>query len=355
MDDIFDIQERVAGKIVKALKLRLTPGEKKTLKRRSTKNTEAYQLYLQGRYFWNKRNKEGILRALKFFQEAIDSDPGYPQAWAGLADAYNLLSEHPGVSRRENYPKAKAAVARALELDPNLPEAQTSHASLTMMYEWDWATAEKEFRLAIYLNPNYATAHHWFAEWMMFMGRMDEAIRENLLAVELDPISPAILKDLGMKYYYARRYDETIAVAKKTLELDPGFVMANRLLALAYQATGRAEEAIEENRRWTAMTGNVVEGNLWIAHIHAASGRHAEARALLNQALGGPPLPANLYRAVALICAELGEIDDAFAWLAKGIDLRSESLCTIKVDPKMDKLRTDPRFAEIVRKIGLDR
>ncbi len=355
MDDIFDIQETVAAKIVKALKLRLTPGEKKKLKRRSTKNTEAYQLYLKGRFFWNKRNKKGILAAIRFFTEAIDADPLYPQAWAGLADAYNILVEHPGVSRQDTYPKAKAAVTRALELDDQLGEARASLASLIMLYDWDWAKAEKEFRLSIYLNPNYATAHHWYAEWFLAMDRVDEAIAEMTIAAKLDPLSPAILKDLGMMYYYAGRYDEAIEYGKKTLEIDPNFVVAYRLFAVAYQGKGMIREAIAENERWAKLTGNAQEGHVWNAYVHAAAGNRAEAEALLAKAFAEGEIAGPLYRAAAIIYAEFGEMDRAFEWLDKAYAIRSETLVNLKVDRKMRRFHGDPRYHELLRKVGLEK
>jgi len=354
MSDIFDIQETVGSKIAKALKVRITPGEKKTLKRRSTQNTEAYQLYLKGRFFWNKRNKEGLLTAIKYFEEAIEKDAGYALAWAGISDSYNLLSEYVGIARKETFSKAKAAVDMALKLDGQLSEARTSLALLIMLYQWDWANAEKEFKLSIYLNPEYATAHHWYATWLQFMGRMEEAIEEITLAVRLDPLSPAILKDHGMTLYYARQYDGAIDCARKTLELDPGFASAYRLLSLAYHGKGNLDKALIENQHWGDTTGNQTEATIWLAYLHAASGKKAEALTVI-ESLGPEQLKnVNLFRGVALVYTELGEHDRAFEWLDKAYQAKAESLSSLKVDQKLDKLRSDPRFTLLLRKIGLE-
>jgi eukaryotic-like serine/threonine-protein kinase len=251
MEEIFDIQEDVASRIVKALKVRLTPDDRRTLKRRATVNTGAYQLYLKGRYFWSKRTTEGIQTAIRHFEEAIEKDPLFAPAWAGIADSYIISTEFPNLSRQEMYAKAKAAARRALEIDDRLAEAHSSLGLLAMMNEWDWPKAEKEFRLAISGSPNYATAHHWFAELLLCQGKTKESLAEISLAVELDPLSPAALKDKGVLHYYARVYDGAIEYARKALELDANFAGAHRILSLAYQATGKHTEAIAEHDLWS--------------------------------------------------------------------------------------------------------
>ena len=195
MKDIFDIQEKVASEIAQALQIRLSPDEKQNLKKRPTENTGAYQLYLQGRFFWNKRSEEGLKTAIRYFEQAIEKDPHYAVAWAGIADSYSLLGEYGNIPRKELYPKARAAVNKALEIDDQLAEVHTSLASILMLSEWDWANSEKEFKLALELNPNYATAHHWYSQWFLNMGRLEESLRMISRAAELDPISQAILKD----------------------------------------------------------------------------------------------------------------------------------------------------------------
>src|SRR5436190_21018760 len=235
MEDIFDIQETVSVKIVEALRMQLPGKEKKKLQKRYTENSEAYQLYLQGRYSWNKRNEEGSNTASRYFEKALEKDPNYALAWAGLADTYSLMGEYTNISRRELYPKQMEAVSKASELDSNLAEAHISLAISLMLNEWDWKNSEKEYKIGLELNPNYATGHHWYAEWLLYNSRFEEALNEISLATELDPVSQGILKDKGIHFYYSRQYDEAIDLGKKTLELDPNFVPAHRLLSLAYQ------------------------------------------------------------------------------------------------------------------------
>jgi serine/threonine-protein kinase len=353
MGQIFDFQESVASRIVKALKLRLTPGERKNLKRRPTENTEAYQLYLKGRYFWGKRSQEGIRTAIRYFEEAIGIDPTYALAWAGIADSYNLLGEFGSLPRKEIYSRAKAAASRAVELDSRLAEAHTSLGLLLMLDELDWVNAEKEFKLAIRLNPNYPTAHHWYTEWLLYHGTVDEALREITKAEELDPLSAAIAKDKGLALYYARQYDGAIEQAVKALELDPDFHPARRLLSLAYQGKGMFKEALEENRRWGEKPGYETDALIAEAQLHAASGKRPEALELINKVKPETLTSGNLIRGVGLVYATLGEDDLAFRWFEKGFEFKAESLATLKIDPKVDRLRSDPRFASLVKKVGL--
>jgi serine/threonine protein kinase/TolB-like protein len=354
MDDIFDIQEAVASKIVKALKVQITPSEERTLKHRSTESTEAYQLYLKGRFFWNKRNKEAIQTAIRYFEEAIKEDARYALAWSGLADAYNLISEYGGGSRKDFYPKAKAAVEKALELNDQLAEARTSLASLRMLDEWDWASAEKEFHRAIDLNPNYATAHHWYAEWLMYRGFSDESVREITLAAELDPLSPAIQKDKGLTLYYARRYDEVIGQAHKTLELEPTFHGAHRLFSLAYLGKEMFADAIEKNEYWGEKTNNIVEMKIWNAFIYAVQGKRTDALNIMKSLKPEELTGGSVFRALGLLHGAMGDNELAFHWLEKALEVRADSLCSLKVDPKADRLRSDARFTIILKKIGLE-
>jgi TolB-like protein len=353
LDDIFDIQEKVSAKIVSEFRLQLTKDEKDSLQKRYTENTEAFQLYLQGRYFWNKRNEEGLNTAIRYFEKAIETDPDYALAWAGLADTYNLLGEFTNRSRRELYPKAKRAVSKALEIDNQLAEAHISFGLLIMLNEWDWINSGNEYQAGIKLNPNYATGHHWYAEWLLFMGRTTEAIEEISIAVNLDPVSPAILKDQGMTFYYARQYDQAIDTANKTLELNPDFATAYRLLSLAYQGKGMFDKAIEENQRWGKYNGNKVKTDISLAQIYAAAGRKEEALKIIEEVETEMALTGNDYRGMALIYVALEKPDEAFEWLEKSYEQHEESLCNLKVDPKLDSLRADPRFITMLHKVGL--
>ncbi len=353
MDDIFDIQESVAVKIVKAFKMRLSPSEKRNLKQRGTQKTDAYQLYLKGRFFWNKRNQEGMQLAIKYFEQAIEIDSQYALAWAGIADSYNLLGEYGTISRKELYPKAKEAVKKALKYDNNLAEAHTSLASLLMLDEWDWKNSFQEFRTAIKLNSNYVTAHHWFAEWFSFNGNTNKAIQEISIAVELEPLSPAILKDKGMTLYYARRYDDAIDFAKRALELNKEFGSAHRLLSLAYQEKGLLNDAIKENQLWNDFTHNDLEASITLARCYALAGKKEEAIDLIKNIDLEDLENENLFRGIAIVYIALNQKDLALKYLEKGIEKKAGSMCLIKVDPKLEPIYNEPEFKLLLEKVGL--
>ena len=353
MEDIFAIQDEIALAITEKLKVTLLGNDRELITKTYTQNPEAYQLYLQGRFYWNRRNEEGMKAAIRLFEKALEKDPDYALAWTGLADTYSLMGEYTNISRREIYPKQMAAVNKALEIDPNLGEAHISLATSLMLNDWDWVNSEKEFKAGLELSPNYATGRHWYAEWLLFTGNLSEAVSEISKAVDLDPVSPGILKDKGIHFYYTRQYDRAIDVGLKTVELYPDFVPVYRFLSLCYQAKGMIDEAIAENRRWGKFTRNKVKTDLALAHIYAASGHKAEAQTLIRKIRPGE-LGPNDYRSMAMVYAALGEKDHAFEWLEKSYDRHEESLCSLKVDPKFDSLHSDPRFNEILNKVGLN-
>ena len=353
VDDVFEMQDKVSAKILEALRMQLTRDEKSSLQKRATANTEAYQLYLQGRYFWLRRNEVGLKTAARFFEKAIENDPEYALAWAGLADTYSLLGEYTNISRRELYQKQTAAIKKALSIDSQLAEAHISLAISLMLNDWDWVNSEKEFKIGIELNPNYATGHHWYSELLLFTGNTTGALREISLAVELDPVSQGILKDKGIIHYYLRQYDEAIELAIKAMELDPSFVPVHRLLSLAYQGKGMYDKAIEENEMWGLLTGNDVKTKVALAHIYATAGRKDEAKKLVDDVATNFTLSGNDHRGMALVYTALGKKDRAFYWLEKSYEKHEESLCSLKIDPKFESLRSDPRFDTMVKKIGL--
>ncbi len=354
IEDIFDIQQKVSSKIVEALRIKLTNDDIDSLQKRFTESTEAYQLYLQGRYFWNKRTEDGLHTAIRYFENAIQKDPNYALAWAGIADAFNLMIEYTTYSRKELTPNAKAAVTRALELDPQLAEAHISLAFILMLSEWDWDKSGNEFRIGMELNPNYATGPHWYAEWLLFNGRVTEALQKIALAVELDPVSKAILKDQGMAFYYARQYDKALENTIKSLELDPDFISVFRLRSLVLTEQGKYEEALIENARWGELTANILKTKLARGYILAAYGKHQEALSIAKEIQQNEKFGSNDYRSMGLIYTALGDHDAAFHWLELSYQHREESLCSLKVDPKLDRLRDDPRFDELIRRIGLE-
>ena len=353
LDDIFDIQEDVSEKIAEALRLQLSNEEKVTLQKRYTDNSAAYQLYLQGMFFMKKRNEQGLTLAMRNFEKALEIDTDYALAWAGIADTLSLMGEYTNLSRRDLYEKQMNAVNKALQIDPQLGEAHISLAISLMLNDWDWKGAEREFKLGLQLDPKNSTGHHWYAELLLFLGRTEEAFKEIDIAVELDPISQGILKDKGIFQYYMGRYDDAMQTALTTLDLDPGFVPVHRLISLVYTGKGMYDEAINETLKWGTLTGNKVKTDVALAHIYAVAGREDEARRIIEEAAIENELSSNDYRGVALVYTALGERNLAFEWLEKSYEKHEESLCSIGVDHKFDSLRDDPRFTDMMKKIGL--
>lgn len=351
IDDIFDIQEKVSEKIVRELKIQLTKEEQDFLQKHYTENTEAYQYYLKGRSLWKKRNEEDLRAALTYFEKALEKDDDYALAWTGLADTYSLLGEYSNISRRILFPKQMAAINKALEIDNRISEAHISLAVSLMLNEWDWKNSEKEFKIGLELNPKYATGHHWYGEWLLFTGHTEEAFDEINLAIALDPVSPGILKDKGIFYYYNGQCNQAVNMGRMTLELRENFTPAHRLLSLAYAALGMFHEAIEYNQHWGENTGNKVKTDIALAEIYALAGRRKEAEAILQETEA--QATPNDNRGVALVYAALGETDMAFKWLEKSYASHEESLCSINVDSKWNAYRTDDRFTALLKKIGL--
>jgi adenylate cyclase len=352
LDDIFAIQDEIALSITEKLKVSLFDGDREQIKKTYTQDTTAYELYLQGRYYWKQRNREGLETSIRYYQKAIDKDPNYALAWAGLADSYNLLDEYGNYSRAEVIPKAKAAVKRALELDDQLAEAHVSHASLLMFDEWDWLNSGKEFKRGADMNPNYATAHHWYSEWLMYTNKFDKALEEISIAAELDPVSPAIIKDKGILHYYRRQYDKAIEFAKAALELNANFPAGHRLLSLCYEGKKMFKEAIAENERWEELTGNADKAAVFLARLYANCGRKDEARKIIERFSEEDIKNLHDHRALALAYSALGEIDKAFEFLDKSYAAHELASCNIKIDPKLDPLRSDPRYEELIKRMN---
>ena len=355
--DIFAIQEGISQEISENLRLRLTGEEKKRMTKRYTESAEAYQLYLKGRYHWNKRTGEGLKKGIQYFQQAIEKDPGYALAYTGLADCYNLLSLYSELPPREAMPKAKAAALQALEIDDSLAEAHNSLAYAKLYYDWDWNGAEGEFRRALALNPNYAIAHHWYHEYLAAMGRFEESQAQILRAQELDPLSLMISADVGWGLYFARRYDEALEQLRKTLELEPNFVMAHFILGLTYLQKGQFQQSAAELQKAIALSG---DSPLTLAlgvlgHVSAASGRKHEAHRMLERlsALSRQRYVSSY--SLAIIYTGLGEKDAVFASLRKACEERHDRLIYLNVEPIFDGIRADPRFRDLLRPIGLER
>jgi len=351
--DVFAVQDRISQKVADALALRLSGEENKRLTRRYTDNVEAYQLYLTGRYHWNKLTPPEITKSIEFFKKAIELDPTYALAYFGLADAYRSLAPTSEVPSKETLPQAQAAAIKALELDETLAEPHATLAFIHTWYDWDWASAEREAKRAIELNPNWSFGHIAYAQMLSVTGRSHEAIAEGARAVELDPLSLIINALNGYHLHLARRDDEAIARLKKTLELDSNFWIAHQFLGMAYIEKKMYPEAISEFSQAVKLSGGNSEPQALNGYASVLSGDAAKGRAVLKELKS---LESERYvppSNIALLSYVLGEKDEAFRWLEKAYQDRDIRLCRIKVDSKWDSMRSEPRFIEILKRLGL--
>src|ERR1700756_250652 len=349
--DTLALQNRVAGAIADQIRINLTPQEQAALKNTKVVNPEAYESYLKGRYFWNKRTADGLKVALAYFNQAIEEDPKYARAYSGLADTYVLLGdwEYGVLTPNEAFPKAKAAAIKALELDNTLSDPHTSLTSLGM-FDWDWRSAGEEFRRAIELNPGYATAHQWYAWHLNLLGRKSEAIAEMRKAESLDPLSLIISADMADVLFVVGLYDESIRQSRKTLEMDPNFAIAHFELGQAYAQKRMYSEAIAELQRAIALSGSSRTFKSNLAYTYAVSGRRNEALKILNDSTGRSNGFSDASE-IALIYTGLGDNDQAMAWLDKAYSERFNP--SILLRPGFDSLRSDSRFQDLVHRVGL--
>ncbi len=351
--DVFALQEDLSKEISEKLRLRLTGEEKQRLTKRYTENAEAYQLYLKGRYYWNKRTEEGLQKAVEYFQQAVDKDPAYALAYAGLADSYNLLANWNWLPPREAMPKAKAAALKALEIDDRLAEAHASLGFASFTYDLDWPAAGQHFERALALNAAYPTAHQWYSHYLGTLGRSDEGRAEAKRALDLDPVSPIMNFNMAQQLYWARQFDQAIEECRKMLEMDPAFPPAHWLLGLTYAAKGMYRESLGEYEKLSALSRGSPLALGYLGYALARSGERTQALRVLGRlrALSKQRYVSSL--SFALVYAGLGEKDQAFVWLEKAYEERSSPLYMLKVDPKWDPLRSDPRFNDLLRRIGL--
>lgn len=355
MSDLLATQREIAREIVGKLRLKVS-GEEKGLAKHYTESNEAYQLYLRGRFYWNKRTEEGMQKSLEYYQQAIERDPNFALAFSGLADSYDLLGAADasgGMAPHDAMPKAKAAALRALEIDDTLAEPHVSLAHVKYYYDRDWPTAEREYKRAIELNPNYPTAHQWYAVFLMSAGRFDEALAENTRAQQLDPLSLPINMTLGWVLLNARQYDQSAEQLRKTMEMDPNFLLAHHRLGLVYEQQRKYEEAIAEFKQVVKLSPGKPLGIATLARAYALSGNRAEAQKGLTEL---QELSKRRYvssASIALIYAALGDKDQAFVWLEHADKQRDANLARLIVDPRFDSLRSDPRFDDLARRVGL--
>lgn len=352
LNDIFAVESEIAKTIADTLQAKLSGSEQQAIAARPTENSEAHQLYLKGRFFWNKRTGNDLKKSIDYFEQAIADDSNYALAYAGLADAYAFLPGYTAGTPQDCYPKAIAAAKKALELDDTLSEAHTALAIATWLYAFDFSQAITEFQRAIDLNPNYAIAHQQYGNILLTaLGRFDEAIAEGKRAVELDPLSLVINADLGVDYYFARRYDEAIAQLRKTLEMDPGYYYAHIDLGEALEMKGDRDSAIAEYKKARALNDDPYILGL-LARSYGLSGNKAEAEKILNQL---KELSTQRYVAAysfALGYLGLGEKEQALRWLEQSYQDRAGSdIGWIRIDPFFDPLHGDPRFEALAEKI----
>jgi TolB-like protein/DNA-binding winged helix-turn-helix (wHTH) protein len=352
--DIFAVQDNISAQITQALEVQLTGAEQRQLAKRQTENIDAYQAYTNGRYFWNKRSPADLKKSLGFFEQAVKLDPNYALAHTGIADCYQLFAEYRLMPATEGFAKARNAATKALEIDETLAEAHTSLAYTLAFYDWNWLVAEREFKRAIELNPNYATAHHWYSEYLVVFGRFDEARTEILRAQELDPLSLIIRVDVAAYYYLIRQYDEAIALSKKILEIDPNLAFAYVFIWASYQQKGMDKEAIAAYLKIVALLWGRNETEVEeLKRAYEKAGIKGFWRKRLEQMNRPSNQQIYLDWDYAVCYIWLGDKERAIESLQKAYAARNRWIINIKYDPTFDSIRSDPRFQELLRQMGL--
>lgn len=345
------LQAEIAHEIADEIQLTLSDAKPAPHAPVTAEEYGAYDLYLQGQYFFNQRSESGLQQAIGYFQKAIASNPRDARSYAAMADCYALMPGYSGKAPADYIPQARAAALQALNLDASLPEAHTALALVVQNYDWDWTTAEKEFRRAIELNPNYATAHHWYAEHLMWRGRFDEALQQSELARQLDPLSLIIAADNAVILYNARQYDRSIERFRSVLAVNPNFLRA-QVIALAYLEKGMYDEAFSVLRKGRGKSNS----SYWyaIAYAYGRSGQPEQAHRALQKLLALNDANPVDPRMIAVAYIGVGDRPKALAWLQKACDVHSNEMTSLKVSPQFDSLRDDPKFHELTRRVGLE-
>jgi TolB-like protein/DNA-binding winged helix-turn-helix (wHTH) protein/Tfp pilus assembly protein PilF len=352
-EDIFALQDDLPREIAEKLRMRLTGDEKQRLAKRYTEDAEAYRCYLKGRYYWNKRSPEGAQKAVNYFQQAIDKDPAYALAYAGLADAYTHFSFYIVAPPRDAMPKAKAAATKALEIDDHLAEAHVSLGYISFAYDWDWSAAGKHFEQALALNPTYTKAHNWYPFYLSASGRSQEALAVAKSALDLDPASPAVSHNLAVQFYLARKFDQAIEQCQKTIEMDPNFAVAYQVLGQAYLARGMDREALPVLEKYSEVSRSGVDSVALLGYAHARLGERSQALQMIEQLKAASKehfVPSFFF---ALVYAGLEDKVQAFSWLEKGCEERYTRFAYLKLEALWDPLRSDPRFSDLIRRVGI--
>jgi adenylate cyclase len=354
LEDIFAVQSDVATNVANALKVKLLDREAAQLRKKPTENTEAYMLYLKGRQYWNKRSEDAVRKAMEYFQLAIDADPDFALALVGIADCFGVLESWAYVPSVETAPKAKQAVLKALKLDSTLAEAHATYASVLALNEWKWDEAELEFKRSIELNPNYATAHQWYAYSVLRLTRrLEEELREAYKAHELDPLAPVMSLNLGQTFYWREEYDKAIEYLQKALVIDPNFFMAHLQEAFCYLASARFEKGIELLETYLPRITTETRTKLGLASAYAIAGRMSDAKRLVTeveQARDKDLIPPSEF---ADAYSALGETDKMFEYLEKAALQKNISVPLALIDPLNKRYRSDPRFIALKTKVGI--
>jgi tetratricopeptide (TPR) repeat protein len=349
--DVLALQDEVARAIANEIQVQLTPQEQARLASARAVNPEAHELYLKGRYYWNKRSGEDLKKSIEYFDQAIEKDPGYALAYTGLAASYSALSSY-YLSPREAMPRAIAAAIKATELDSALAEAHTALGAVRLTYDWDTRAAERELKQAIALNPSSATAHDWYAQYLTVMGRQDEALAEIRRAQELDPLSLSISADQQLVLFMARRYDQAIEQCRKATDYAPSFYLPRAYLGLIYSQKRQFSEAIAELQKARELDDSPVI-LAFLAEAYALSGNRNQARKLRDELIAVAKHRYVCSYEVATVHVTLGEKEAAFKWFEKAHEDRSDCMIWLKVDPRLDGVRSDLRFPELLRRVGL--
>ncbi len=351
--DIFAVQDSISERVTAALAVRLTSEEQRGLTKRHTDDTEAYQLYLKGRYHLNRLTDDGFFKGRDYFQQAIDKDPNYALAYAALADAYNTLGGFDALASKEAFPKAREAAEKALKLDESLAEAHSALAVVKFSYDWEFAAAEREFRRAVEINPSYSDAHKTNSYYLAAMGRFDEALREMKRAQELDPLNLEKIAGIGEILYYQRQYDQAIEQYRKALEMDPNSGFVHWALGRPFTAQGKYDEAIVEFQKAIPLSGDSPDEPAELARAYALSRRRDQAQEILKELKRLSEHKHIAPTVMAAIYGALGDKTQAFESLNKAFSERDFLLVMLNVEPMFDSLRPDPRFVELSRRVGL--
>ena len=352
VNDILALESEVASSIAGQIKIEVTPQQQAKASAARAVNFDAYSAYLKGRYEWNKRTAEALKKSIQYFQEAIEKEPGYAEGHEGLAEAYSVLSDYDVLAPGESYPRARAEATKALEIDPSLSEAHATLATVKEEYEWDWPGAGREFQLAVELGPGSATAHQWYGEYLLRVGRIDEGLAQMRQALQLDPGSPLMNAELGGDLYWARQYDQAIQQLSKAIEMEPRFAYAHSWLGFAYEQKGMRKEAIEEFQKAVALSrGSAFRAAL--SYGYGRAGRTTEARKISDELTRRASQAYVSPYDMAVIYVGLGEKEQALKSLEKAFAVREPALDLLKIEPALDPLRSDPRFNVLVHQVGL--